>query len=290
MKAAIRQRAQGDRLLSLRVRVAGVEQLSPGFTRVVLEGSELSEYRDPRPADAFKIMLPPDPETAVETPVRGANGLPEWPGGVQPLLRAFTVRTFDPATNRLTMDVAEHDAGLSLTWLRAVRPGEAVWLAGMRPEWAVAAGVRDHVLVGDGTALPAIAAILEGLDPDHTVSAYVALPDPADLELVPSHPNLTVRLLPAVADVTGHLPLSFAVGRRTQVWIAAEAAEVRRVRSHAVEVWGVDRADMLARAYWKRGSTNTEVDAVARVRYEKALAEGGSAYDPELAEAIDLAV
>ncbi|MEU4315478.1 hypothetical protein [Nocardia sp. NPDC024068] len=69
-----------------------------------------------------------------------------------------------------------------------------------------------------------------------------------------------------------------------------DAGQVREVRFHAVGKWGVDRGDLLAPAYWKRGSTNTEIDATARVRYERAVAEGANAYDPEPSTAVDLAV
>ncbi|WP_280425828.1 siderophore-interacting protein [Nocardia carnea] len=289
IKAGIWERSRGRRLLSLELFVAGIEPLTHGYTRVVLEGPDLDEYRDPHPADAFKLMLPPARDSAVATPVRGESGLPEWPADtVQPVLRAFTVRAFDPRACRLTMDVARHDHGVGIDWLTAARPGDPVSLSGMRPEWAVGAGIRDHVLIGDGTALPAISAILEGLDPDHAVSAYIATPDPADIELVPAHPNLTLHHFADITRVLGHTPASISGGRRTQVWIAAEAAQVRDIRAHAVGVWGVDRSDLLARAYWKRGITSTENDSVNLIAYRHAATAGADIRDPELAESIDL--
>lgn len=289
IKAGIRQRSQDRPLLSLQLFVAGIERLTPEFTRVVLEGAALDNYRDPHPADAFKLMLSPARGCAVVAPVRGASGLPEWPvGAVQPVLRAFTVRQFDPAGRRLTLDVARHDHGVGIDWVTAAQPGDPVSLSGMRPEWAVGEGIRDHVLIGDSTALPAISAILEGLHPDHAVTACIATPDPVDIALVPAHPNLTLHHLADIADVVAHTPVSIAEGRRTQVWIAAEAAQVRGLRAHAVTVWGADRADLLARAYWKRGVTSTENDSVNLIAYRHAVAGGADIGDPELAEAIDL--
>lgn len=289
IKAGVWQRTRGRRLLSLELSVAGIGSLTPGFTRVVLEGTALDEYRDPHPADAFKLMLPPARISAVPTPARSGSGLPQRSDDtVEPVLRAFTVRGFDPAARRLTMDVARHDHGVGIDWLAAARPGDPVSLSGMRPEWAVGAGIRDHVLIGDGTALPAISAILDGLDPDHAVSAYVATPDPADIELVAPHPKLTLHHLADITRVVDHAPASIAGGRRTQVWVAAEAAAVRDIRAHAVGVWGVDRCDLLARAYWKRGVTSTENDSVNLMAYRHAATAGADIRDPELAESIDL--
>lgn len=289
IKSGIWDRSQGRRLLSLELFVAGIEPLTPGYTRVVLEGPDLGEYRDPHPADAFKLMLPPSQNPTVATPVRGESGLPEWPADtVPPVLRAFTVRAFDPVARRLTMDVARHDHGVGIDWLAAARPGDPVSLSGMRPEWAVGAGIRDHVLIGDGTALPAISAILDRLDPDHAVSAYISTPDPADIELVPAHPKLTLHHLADITRILDHTPASIAGGHRTQVWIAAEAAQVRDIRAHAVAGWGIDRSDLLARAYWKRGITSTENDSVNLIAYRHAATAGADIRDPELAESIDL--
>lgn len=286
IKAGIWQRSQSRSLLSLELFVAAIERLTPGFSRVVLEGWALDAYRDPHPADAFKLMLPPTRGSAVATP---ASGLPERPADpVQPMPRAFTVRAFDPAARRLTMDVARHDHGVGIDWLTAARPGDPVSLSGMRPEWAIGAGIRDHVLIGDSTALPAISAILDSLDPGHTVTAYIATTDPADLDLVPAHPKLTLHHLADLTRIRAHTPASIADRRRTQVWIAAEAAQVRVIRAHAVEVWGTDRADLLARAYWKRGITSSENHSVNLIAYRHAVARGADIRDPELAESIDL--
>lgn len=264
IKAGIAALGRANTPLSLRLTVAEARPLSPGFTRVVLAGEALTQYRAPRPADAFKLELSTD-DTG------------------RPLLRAFTVRAFDAAARRLTVDVARHERGVAVNWLATVSPGDAVTLAGMRPEWVAADGVRDHVLIGDGTALPAIAAIIESLGPEHRVWAYVALPDPADRALLPEHPGLELRVLPAVTDIK-----DAPTDRRTQVWLAAEAAAVRQVRAHVMDAWGVARVDLLARAYWKRGRTNTDIDAASLLGYREAVLVGGDIHDPALAERIDL--
>ncbi|MEU6558073.1 siderophore-interacting protein [Nocardia nova] len=291
IKAGIRQRALGNQLLSLELTVAQVDSVSPGFTRVTLEGDALAGYTDPRAADAFKLMLPADPGAVVDAPERDGSGLPAWSGETPPpVLRAFTVRRFDSAAQRLAFDVARHEQGVSIDWLASLRPGDTVALTGMRPEWALADSVTDHVLIGDRSAVPAIAAIIESLGPEHTVSAYVELPDPADIAVLPQHPNLTLREVADIGDAVHDTPSSIAAGRRTQVWIAAEAAQVRKIRAHATEMWGVDRADMLARAYWKLGITSTDNDSAELVEYQRAIADGADIYSPELAEAIELGV
>ncbi|UGT62570.1 siderophore-interacting protein [Nocardia asteroides] len=268
IKAGIAALGRANEPLSLRLTVAEVRPLSPGFTRVVLEGAALAQYRAPRPADAFKLELSAD-DTG------------------RPLLRAFTVRRFDADTRRLTLDIARHERGVAVNWLATVSAGDAVTLAGMRPEWVVAEGFRDHILVGDDTAVPAIAAIVDSLGPEHRIRVYAALTDPADRALLPEHPNLELELLDSVTDLENHPPEALSE-HRTQVWVAAEAAAVRRVRAHLLGSCGVARADLLARAYWKRGKTNTDTDAASLLGYREAMRAGGDIHDPALAERIDL--
>ena len=57
IKAGIRQRALNNQLLSLELTVVQVDSVSPGFSRVTLEGAALADYTDPRAADAFKLVL-----------------------------------------------------------------------------------------------------------------------------------------------------------------------------------------------------------------------------------------
>lgn len=273
IKAGITLLGRANEPLSLRLTVADVRQLSPGFTRVVIEGAALAQYRRPRPADAFKLLLPAARE-----------------GAGRPPLRAFTVRRFDSAAQRLVLDVARHERGAGMDWLAAARPGDEVALAGMRPEWAAADGVRDHVLIGDDTAVPAISAIIESLGPEHRVWAYVAVTDPADITLLPAHPNLEPHRLGTVTEIERHTPGAVSAGRRTQVWVAAEAGAVRRVRAHVLGGWGVAHRDLLARAYWKRGYTGTDNDALNLLGYREAVTAGADIHDPAVAERIDLGV
>ncbi|MFC3964131.1 siderophore-interacting protein [Nocardia jiangsuensis] len=234
----------------------------------MLEGAALAQYRAPRPADAFELELSAD-DTG------------------RPLLRACTVRAFDADAERLTLDIARHERGVAVNRLATVSRGDAVTLAGMRPEWVVAEGFRDHILVGDDTAVPAIAAIVDSLGPEHRIRVYAALTDPADRAPLPAHPNLELRLITTVTELESHVP-DVVSEHRTQVWVAPEAAAVRRVRAHVLGSWGIARADLLARAYWKRSLTNTDTDAASLLGYREAVLAGGDIHDPALAERIDL--
>lgn len=277
----------GPAPFTAQVTVESVRSLSEGFRRVTVRGADLSAYTDIRPADAFKIMIPPDGRGTVDFPRRGDDGLPYWPEGTRrPLLRAFTVRTFDPPARRLQFDVAVHGTGLTRTWLEAVRPGAVIGLSGMRREFA-AGDVDRHVLIGDGSALPAIAAIVESLDPGVPATVHVAVEHAADLTLLPRPRHVTVRPVHGSgAALAAAVRERESPGGRVQAWLAAEAATVRDLRRHLLTTLGVARDDLHAAAYWKAGADATAVDDETLRAYQEAAAAGADVMDPDVADRI----
>jgi NADPH-dependent ferric siderophore reductase len=264
------------------VTVESVRRLSPGFSRIAVTGDGLGQYTRQEPADAFKLMFPPDGSRRIDYPRRGPDNIPYWPEGTtQPLLRAFTVRAFDRARSRLEFDVALHASGMFVDWLRAGPVGCEVALSGMRREFAPGLDVGCYVFAGDASALPAIAAIVETLDAP--VVCYLQVPDEADRALLPRQ---DVRW---VDDLAAGLPDQPPPGR-VQVWLAAEAAAVRAVRRHVIDRWGVDRDDLHASAYWRAGHDATRFDAVNLVRYQEAAGQGLDITDPDVREELELRV
>lgn len=277
----------GPAPFTAQVTVESVRSVSEGFRRVTVQGADLAAYTDIHPADAFKIMIPPDGRGPVDFPQRGGDGLPYWPDGARPpLLRAFTVRTYEPARRRLRFDVAVHGAGLTRTWLEAVRPGDVIGLSGMRREFAPG-DVDRHVLIGDGSAVPAMAAIIEALDPGVPATVHVAVEHAADLTLLPRPPHVTVRPVHGSGrELAAAVREREAPGGRTQAWLAAEAATVRELRRHLLTALGVARDDLHAAAYWKAGADATAVDDETLRAYQAAAAEGADVMDPDVADKI----
>ncbi|GAA5063268.1 siderophore-interacting protein [Nocardia callitridis] len=286
IRQKIRALSTANRPFSITVRVESVRQLTPGFRRVTVSSDEFGEYADPAPADAFKLLIPPDGHGRVDFPQRGEDGLPFWPeGAVQPVLRAFTVRAYDAAARRLEFDVAEHATGVAMDWVAATAPGSLIGLAGMRREFAVGDGAEAFLFVADASALPAVAAITESLDTTAPVEAYLTVTHEQDRALLPARDNLTVHW---VTDLTTALDQHPTPPRRTQVWLGAEASVVRTLRRRILDDWHIDRDDLHAAAYWKAGQDSTQLDSINLVRYQKAAEEGHNMVDPDLRERIEL--
>ena len=285
----------GGAPVTVPVQVVSRTRITSGFDRVVVEGPALDQSAGPRPADAFKLMIPAQGHAHVEPPVPGPDGMPQWPEGTAvPVLRAFTVRYFDAEARRLTVDVAVHDHGAAAQWLGRVNPGEQVVLTGMRREFWVGDGVVHHLLVADASALPAAAAILESLGDEVAVTAIVQAAAEDDHALLPDRPGAAIHRIVGPAGAGPDCALVEAVSRtaphpgRTQAWIAAEADAVRAVRRLVRTELGVAADDLHASAYWKSGMSSDTRDATLLTVYRAAMADGVDLTDPAAVADLEL--
>ncbi|MGO3326284.1 siderophore-interacting protein [Gordonia sp. (in: high G+C Gram-positive bacteria)] len=290
IKSAIRELSGARSLLTLTATVAEVVDVSPGFIRLVLTGEDFAEYADPRPADAFKAMLP-DPTqpagVAVEAPTRGGDGLPRWEG-LPPVLRALSVRSFDPETHAMIVDVARHERGVLADWLSRIGPGDSVTFSGMRTEWHLPDDVERAVLFADPAGLPALAAILESLPAEFPAVAVVSVEDGADIALLPPRDAVHVHVVDDLREVSADTLPHLGADGRLMGWIAAETSAVRHLRLVLRNDLGVAPTDMLARAYWTRDIDGSQADAADLAKYQEAIAAGADISDPALAERISL--
>ncbi len=104
-----------------------------------------------------------------------------------------------------------------------------------------------------------------------------------DQPLLPARPGDDVRWVPAggLVDAVGGLPRPAGVAAG---WVASEAGEVRAIRRLLLGELGVDRAQLHAAAYWKRGSSFDDLDAQNARRYAEAIAAGHDVTDPAVLE------
>lgn len=145
----------------LTAQVVRTQRLSASLVRVVVSGSDLAGF-EPVHADSYVKLVFVD-----------ADGNPRQ--------RAYTVRAFDPATGELTLDVVVHgDVGLAGPWAAAAQPGDTVTLRGPGGGYTPAPDADWHLLAGDESALPAIAAALDRMPAGASGRAFVEVHGPED--------------------------------------------------------------------------------------------------------------
>ncbi len=243
--------------------VEQVERLTPSMVRVVLGGDGLDDFEMVPSTDAYVnlLFLPDHAPYAVPFDLGEARALDR---DLWPVPRRFSVRAWDEATRRLTIDFVVHgDEGTAGRWAAGARPGDLLQLAGPHGAYRPGADAAWHLLVGDESALPAIAASLEALPtgaeavalllvdgPDHEL----ALKCPGSLEVVWLHRE---RLRgPAEQALVAALVGLDRPFDGVQAFVHGEAVETRAVRRHLLADRGVPREALSVSPYWRRTMTD----------------------------------
>ena len=184
-----------------------------------------------------------------------STGIPdEWVGLVVPgqfQSRYYTVRHWAPSDGggELTLDVVVHDVGLVTEWAGGECVGDTVTITEPKGSFALPDGAAWLMLVGDLTALPAIARITETVELPTRVWAEV--PD----DLAGYLPSSEVDWLEQpgdgqsrLADVVSDLVWPEGDG---YFWMAGESAQMRAIRKHLMRERRLPSTAYDVMGYWR---------------------------------------
>lgn len=138
--------------------VERVEWATPSLARVALGGDGLAGFKPSPYTDGYvNVAIPP-----AGAPYRAPFVLDELkglPAEQRPYRRRYTVRRWDPGRRQLTLELVVHgDAGAGGGWAVSAEPGDALVFTGPAGAYRPDPDADWHLLVGDESALPAIAA------------------------------------------------------------------------------------------------------------------------------------
>jgi NADPH-dependent ferric siderophore reductase len=248
------------------------DQLSPHLVRLTLGGPGLASFT--------------------------STGVPdEWVGLVVPgqfQSRYYTVRSW--SDGELVLDVVVHDVGLVTEWASGDCVGDQVTITEPKASFAMPDGSAWLLLVGDLTALPAMARIAETCAgavptriwaevPDLPEELGSYLPDGADVTWLTLPPGEGSRLAAVVEEIDWPAGDGY-------FWMAGESAQMRAIRKHlmrerrlpstAYDVMGYWRA-VAARQprpvdpgpIWRAGKAAGKTDDEIWADYDRAAQEQG---------------
>jgi len=242
-----------------RLTVARIVHVTPTMIRVTVAGPDLDGFESRSYDDHVKLFFARPGEDEPALPTFGPNG-PVFPEGRKPIARDYTPRRYDAATGELDLDFAVHEAGPATEWAVNAGVGSTLHVAGPRGSMIVPDDFDWYLLVGDDTALPAIARRLEELRPAAKVTVIVEVGSAADEMPLPSQASASITWLHRGDAAPGEgrlLDDAVAAFRRGEgegfAWVACESDTAKRLRAILVGDLGLPKQRVKASGYWKRG-------------------------------------
>lgn len=245
-------------------------RVTPSMHRIVLGGEQLGAFENdghavapfhtPTADDHVKLVIP-DPTGQTALPVQ-VEGTLDWPPGSLARARDYTPRRFDPDAGRLEIDFVCHPGGMAAEWATSARIGDRILVAGPRGTTVLPNDIDWYFLVGDETALPAIARRLEELPAGTRVTAVVSVPSRADEQRIGEHLDLDLRWIHRDRSGPDAVMDAVRAGRwptgQVYAWAAGEASLLRPVRRFLRDEKGVDRDHLDVAGYWRAGHDQYE--------------------------------
>ena len=222
--------------------VTNVVNVTPHLVRITLASDELRDFQSQSFDDHVKVFFPED-------------------GADTPIARDFTPRRHDPTAGELDLEFVLHDTGPATRWAAHARPGHQLSIGGPRGSMIIPATFDWHLLIGDETALPAIARRLEELPAEVRAIVMLEVNSTEDEIHFNSRSQLQVSWCHrstggSSALLTQLKSLARLPSGEGYAWAAAESSDVREIRHHLLEL-GLDKSRIRAASYWKRGAPAT---------------------------------
>lgn len=294
-----------------RAEVRSVERVSPTFVRIAFGGADLDDFATPGDVYDARIKLIFPPASGVLPPLDSQTddwwgdylAVPETERGS---MRTYSIRELrvSGTGTEVVIDFVLHLSpgltGPASSWANAAAVGDELLIVGPRRGREDRGGIEYApgeasfvVLVGDETAAPAIARILEDAPRDLRGIAFIEVPLPEDELPIDTPAGVEVhwlprgeadhglRLLPTVLDYLGgstgqalevrdvegedlvwETPVYSGLGEEIgdsqeptdrYFWIAGESGVVTTLRRHLVRDLGIDRAQVAFMGYWRLG-------------------------------------
>jgi NADPH-dependent ferric siderophore reductase len=230
-------------------------RITPRMIRVTLTGDALDGFEGDGPDRRIKMFFPAPGQDRPAVP-RATSGGPLWPAGeARPTVRTYTVRRYDADAGELDVDFVLHEGhGPAAAWARDARPGAWVGVSEPGGRYVPDPAAAFHLVIGDETALPAVATVLAALPAGVPAVAHLEVADAAEEQPLPG--AAAVHWVhrgdrPAGVLLTDAVRAAALPDGPGQAWLSGESACVRDLRRHLLDDRGFDRRAVYATGYWR---------------------------------------
>jgi NADPH-dependent ferric siderophore reductase len=225
-----------------RLTVQAIHVVTPRMLRVTLAGPDLAGFTSLGFDDHIKLFFP-------------------TPGVMddRPPMRDYTPR-YDAQAGVLHVEFALHDAGPATAWATQAAVGDPLTIGGPRGSAIIPTDFDWHLLIGDETALPAIARRLGELPDGMKVLMIAEVEDAPEEQHFATRADLNVQWIHRRGRARGAGDGLLDAVAVTELppgdgfcWAAAESSVARELRKLLVDR-GVNKGWVKAAGYWKHGA------------------------------------
>lgn len=244
------------------------ERVTPHMVRVTLGGDDLRRF-EYRGFDQWFRLAVPVPHTHPRFDnlpdsfgVAGYLRFLTLPRNTRPVIRNYTVRGFRAeaaAGPELDIDFVVHGTdGIAAPWAVAAETGDEIAFIDQGCGWKGSGG-GAVLLIGDESALPAIAGVLRDLPRDAAGTAIIELFDAADRQPLEGPDGVEVRWVirgagePPGAAALPELAALHTLPAEVTAFAVGESAVATGARRHLVAERGIPKSRVTFCGYWKVG-------------------------------------
>lgn len=246
--------------------------LTPHLVRITLGGPAFDDFQPKGVTDSYVKLLFAKPELGLTPPFDLAALREQLPPEDVPVTRTYTVRRINSDRRTIDVDFVVHgDEGLAGSWAAQAKSGDRIALMGPGGAYDPDATADWHLLVGDESATPAIAATLEALPDDATGVVFLEYGSPDDMiELAKPQGMDVVWVRRGVRDDSTRFLLAGAVSAypwpagRVQVFAHGERESMKALRDVFLKERGLSKEQLSLSGYWAAGRTEDRFQAEKR--------------------------
>ncbi len=212
--------------------VTQVEIVSPNVRRISLGGAQLAGFCSLGFDDHIKLI---------------------WPGeGEQVIMREYTPRHYDAERGQLVLEFVLHQHGIATDWAMQAYPGVSLKIAGPRSSTIIPDTYDWQLLIGDETALPAIARRLQELPASSKVMVFAKTADARDQRHFDSAARFEVQWFADDADLLAALKNLTLPAGQGFVWAAGEHHCIQALQAILRDEKGHSSEHLRCSAYWRK--------------------------------------
>ncbi|WP_430615529.1 siderophore-interacting protein [Flavobacterium sp. JP2137] len=253
--------------------------ITPNYIRIALENDYISEYKNATIGVNNKIFVAPEGTDKVHLPEFDSEKMDWKPmaAELRPHRRTYTHRGIDLEKNEIYIDFVAHgDDGPASAWAIHAPIGAELGVVMRKEPHQLYVKADWYLLVGDATAIPVLAAILEDLPATARGFAVIEVESVEDIQQIHTQSQVFIKWIINPTPGQNSTLASEAeqlVSTLDEVskfaYVAAEFSTVKAIRTllRKTLLWTSD--ELHAYSYWKYGKSETSSETDRRAEREE---------------------